>query len=205
MQRSQSSPVKDTVLASLRVAIASGLPAVRASATTLLARQGFTYDPDAPIMLIFNIPRGFALHVLESLQRKDRRIIVVTWSFSPEYCEDLWDFQLDGLIVGDGMTLEIATAITQVSQGARYRLTPARQTPLNQSERRILRLLARGYSNQQIAQQCSMQLQTIKNMVASIYRKLQLKNRSQAVLHYWGILHTLAHDASPPADSPSGQ
>jgi len=187
------------------VAIVCGLPTVIASAAAFLHQQGFEVDPTAPLCIMLDIPRGFALYSLESSQRVEHQIIVVTWSFCPEYNEDLWDMGVGGLIIGDGMTLEIAAAIARVRHGARYRMTPGMTTRLTQLERRVLRLLARGYPNQQIAHEINMQVQTVKNTLAAVYRKLGLKNRSEALLYYWGVWHTLAQETSSKTEYPFGR
>lgn len=52
--------------------------------------------------------------------------------------------------------------------------------PLSAQEERVLRLLAGGLSNQEIAQELIVSLNTIKTQVKSIYRKLQVHSRREA-------------------------
>ena len=53
--------------------------------------------------------------------------------------------------------------------------------PLTDRELEVLRLMAEGLSNQEIASQLVVALGTIKTHTASLYRKLNVASRSQAV------------------------
>ena len=52
--------------------------------------------------------------------------------------------------------------------------------PLSPQERRVLRLLAEGLSNPEIAQELVVSTNTIKTHVKSIYRKLNVTSRAEA-------------------------
>ncbi len=52
--------------------------------------------------------------------------------------------------------------------------------PLSPQEQRVLRLLAAGLSNPEIARELVVSTNTIKTQVKSIYRKLDVSNREQA-------------------------
>ncbi|MCI0713096.1 MAG: LuxR C-terminal-related transcriptional regulator [Chloroflexi bacterium] len=52
--------------------------------------------------------------------------------------------------------------------------------PLSEQERRVLRLLAAGLSNPEIAEQFVVSVNTVKTQVQSIYYKLNVSNRQQA-------------------------
>jgi NarL family two-component system response regulator LiaR len=47
----------------------------------------------------------------------------------------------------------------------------------------ILRLVAKGYSNSEIAHQLKISEKTIKSYMSSILSKLQLASRTQAAIH----------------------
>jgi len=55
--------------------------------------------------------------------------------------------------------------------------------PLTESEMAILRLVAQGVENQDIAQALNYSVYTISNRLRSIYQKLHVTNRTQAVLY----------------------
>ena len=52
--------------------------------------------------------------------------------------------------------------------------------PLSPQEQRVLRLLAAGRSNPEIAQELVVSVNTVKTQVQSIYRKLNVKSRWEA-------------------------
>jgi LuxR family maltose regulon positive regulatory protein len=53
--------------------------------------------------------------------------------------------------------------------------------PLSEREQEVLRLLAQGASNQEIAEQLVVTSATVKFHVSNILSKLQARNRTQAV------------------------
>jgi NarL family two-component system response regulator LiaR len=55
--------------------------------------------------------------------------------------------------------------------------------PLSERELEVLRLLARGMSNQEIADTLIIGEATVRSHVSSILRKLQLASRTQAALY----------------------
>jgi len=55
-------------------------------------------------------------------------------------------------------------------------------SPLTRRETEILRFIARGYMNKQIAKELGLSEQTIKNHLSSILRKLDVNDRTQAVV-----------------------
>jgi DNA-binding NarL/FixJ family response regulator len=53
---------------------------------------------------------------------------------------------------------------------------------LTAREEQVARLVATGLANRQIAQRLSISVQTVKNHIQSVYRKLHLNNRVQLSL-----------------------
>lgn len=54
---------------------------------------------------------------------------------------------------------------------------------LTQREQQILRLIAAGLSNDEIAQELYISINTVKTHIKQIYRKLDVRNRADAVTH----------------------
>lgn len=61
--------------------------------------------------------------------------------------------------------------------------TPSPETELPERDMEILRLLAKGLSNQDIAKQLHIAEKTVRNRLTIIYRTLHLENRTQAALY----------------------
>lgn len=167
-------------------ALCCGIASVSEALLAQLAGQGLAYDPTATLVLVLDTPRGYALARLEALEPR-RRAVVVTWSFCPEYLDDLWAAHPWVLLVGDGLTLDLAAALDLAARGERRRIPVTPPSSLTPMERRVLRLLARGLSNEQIAEQLQIQIQTVKNAATALYPKIGAPNRSAALLYYWGI------------------
>ena len=58
---------------------------------------------------------------------------------------------------------------------------PESRGPMSPREHKVLQLIARGWSNQQIADETHRSINTIEAQLKSIYRKLAVKSRTQAV------------------------
>ena len=54
--------------------------------------------------------------------------------------------------------------------------------PLSERELEVLRLFAEGLSNQEIADKLFISLGTVKAHSSNIYRKLDVRNRAQAII-----------------------
>ena len=69
---------------------------------------------------------------------------------------------------------------------------PAKEAGLSHREAEVVSLIVQGLSNDQIAEQCYLSLNTVKTYVRSAYRKMDVTTRAQAVA--WGIENGLKPD-----------
>ncbi len=53
---------------------------------------------------------------------------------------------------------------------------------LTEKETEILKLLIRGYDNREIAEALCVSIHTVKAHLTSVFRKLNVKNRTKAIL-----------------------
>ncbi len=73
---------------------------------------------------------------------------------------------------------------------------PLRKSALSEREMDVIRLIALGLTNRQIAKHLSLSEKTIKNHVSHIFRKLKITARTQAAIH------AISHNMLPAAESP---
>lgn len=149
-----------------------------------LKREHFTCT-NCSLTLILDQHVGFALKTL--LARSGERTVVVTDNPCPEYWEDLWSLKPQVLLAGGHSIKELIDALERAAKGERFRRVPHHESKLTPRERDILRLCAMSYKNEQIAEQLMLKGRTVKNNLNSIYSKLGLEHRGQAILYYWGM------------------
>jgi len=78
----------------------------------------------------------------------------------------------------------VAARVIQEVQGARYsELNPF--TELTDREMQVLKLIANGLSNREIAAQLTVSENTVKGHVSNILSKLHLADRTQAAIYAW--------------------
>ena len=94
-----------------------------------------------------------------------------------------------GILPADSSSEELIAAIHALAQGLIVgppRLLfesnePVERGPLTERELEVLGLLARGFANKQIAASLGISEHTVKFHVSSIYTKLDVNNRTEAV------------------------
>lgn len=86
-----------------------------------------------------------------------------------------------GEVAGGGapMSPEIATRVLTLFR--RSAVPAAEETPLTERERSLLGLLAEGHSYQSAAEAMEISINTVRNHVRSVYDKLHVHSRAQAV------------------------
>ena len=73
-------------------------------------------------------------------------------------------------------------AVREFTGVAREEARPAGEAPLTGRERRVLALLREGKTNAQIAAEAFISDKTVRNHLSSVYRKLGVSNRAQAIV-----------------------
>jgi DNA-binding NarL/FixJ family response regulator len=93
--------------------------------------------------------------------------------------------------IKDLLESELNAPFTMVSTDSDHEITftptkndfPRTAKKLNEREIEILELMVKGLENKKIAQELFMSEQTIKNHITSIFKKLEVKNRTHAVIY----------------------
>lgn len=144
------------------------------------------------LSLVVDAPRGHAWQALSaSSSAAVRRALVVTDSANAEYLEDLWDLGPCLLASNVRSVDELLLLVRRVVSEGRVRWTPLRPTELTPAERRVLRLVAAGHSNKEIARALDLSERTVHNALTRVFEKLALEGRTHAALQYWGLAQPL--------------
>ncbi len=163
-----------------------GLPALEVALIWKLEGEGLRLDPDAPLLLLFDIPCGFAFQQLAMREFGQAQVIVVTSNPCPDYSEDLWDLQPAGLLAAEQIDRGLMEVLDQVARGGRYRRMPPTRSSLTFTERALLQRVACGWDNHRIAEDLHVEDKTVRNSLTRVYGKVGVSNRVQAALYYWG-------------------
>jgi DNA-binding NarL/FixJ family response regulator len=195
----------------IRVLIVDDHPIVREGVTAVLERErdidvvgaadtigeglrlAAKFHPDV-ILLDLKLPDADAVDGVTSFASKNRGIVVFTAHDTDEDVFRAIRGGARGYLLKGSAAAEIARAIRQVHAGESY-LSPriaaklvkevtqprGRTGLLSARERGVLRLVAAGLSNRQIAEALSISERTVKFHVTAIFNKLGAENRAQAV------------------------
>ncbi len=133
------------------------------------------------------------------------RVVVYTWNFHPELIESARDKGVAGYLSKTLPARDLVDALEAVHAGevvvsdpprrARVALGldwPGRREGLTDREAEILALITQGKSNVEVARTTFLSPNTIKSYIRSVYRKIGVESRTQAVL--WGVEHGFAPD-----------
>jgi DNA-binding NarL/FixJ family response regulator len=88
-----------------------------------------------------------------------------------------------GFVPKDWPAREIAEAVRMVARGMTVfeELAPEPATKLSEREREVLDLIASGATNREIADELHLSPWTVKEYTGTVYRKLGVRNRTEAV------------------------
>ncbi|MDQ0191103.1 response regulator transcription factor [Alicyclobacillus cycloheptanicus] len=159
-----------------------------------------TAKPDVLLMDI-NMPMMGGVEATKRLQQQfpDVKIVILSIHDEAGYVLDTLKSGASGYLVKDGSVSELVRAIREVAAGYAYVHSHVAHTVLAQfqeyqevnnswkdiltaREMDVLREMASGKSNEQIAASLHITLKTVKNHVSSIFSKLYVTDRTQAVL-----------------------
>jgi two-component system response regulator NreC len=141
----------------------------------------------------------------------DAKVLVLSMQDDPRYVREAFAHGASGYVLKEAADTEVVEAVRQVAGGQQYlhpalgaRLleSEARQRdeeasdPLSEREREVLRLLALGHTNQEIAKLLYISVRTAESHRAHIMQKLRLGTRAELVRY--ALAHgLLEEDAAP--------
>jgi two-component system response regulator NreC len=156
-------------------------------------------SPDV-ILLDVTMPDATGIETIPQLlhERPETKILVLSMHDDPRYVLAAFGAGALGYVIKEAADAEVVTAVREVAAGRRY-LSPAlgarlataeadgharaEGDPLSDRECEILRLLALGHTNQEIAKMLYISVRTAETHRAHIMRKLQLETRADLVRH----------------------
>lgn len=133
------------------------------------------------------------------------RVVVYTWNFHPDLIASAQQHGAHGYLSKTLPARELVAALESVHAGQtvisdvapRARSAPGLDWPgrregLSDREAEVLALITQGKSNADVARLTYLSPNTVKSYIRTIYRKLGVTSRTQAVL--WGVQHGFTPD-----------
>lgn len=153
--------------------------------------------PDV-VLLDVVMPGRSGLEAAEEIisASKGARVLVLSMQDDPSYVREAFAAGASGYMLKEAADIELVQAVREVASGGRYvhptlgaRLAQAEveaarraaDDPLSEREREVLRLLALGHTNQEIAKQLYISVRTAETHRAHIMQKLGLGTRAELV------------------------
>ena len=152
-------------------------------------------DPDV-ILLDVNMPKMNGLEMLQKMKETGirRKVLILTIHNEVEYLLKAIEI---GYVLKDSELAVLRKAIFSVYHGENYiqpSLAPLLMKRLDSSvdeneegltkrEMEVLKLIAEGLFNKEIADKLSISEKTVKNHVSNIFRKINVSDRTQAAVY----------------------
>ena len=158
-----------------------------------------TTAPDVVLMDVM-MPEQSGIEALPQLlhERPEAKVLVLSMQDDPRYVREAFEAGARGYVLKEAADAEVVAAIREVAGGGRYvhpelgarmiaaetaERRRAEEDPLSDREREVLRLLALGHTNQEIAKQLYISVRTAETHRAHIMQKLRLSSRADLVRH----------------------
>jgi two-component system response regulator NreC len=153
--------------------------------------------PDV-ILLDVVMPGESGVEVLPRLleESPETKVLVLSMQDDPSYVREAFAAGARGYVLKEAADEEVVSAVREIAKGGRYvhptlgarmvvaeaeERAAAEADPLSEREREVLRLLALGHTNQEIAQQLYISVRTAESHRAHIMQKLRLATRAELV------------------------
>lgn len=156
------------------------------------------------ILMDLSMPRMSGMEAIREIKKRypGTRVIALTVHKTEEYLHTTLQAGADGYVLKDATHAELVLAIKNVMKGKSY-LSPGvsekviegylqgkegviADSPwqtLSQREREVLKLIAEGYKNKEIAQDLCISLKTVEKHRANLMKKLDLHNAAALTVY----------------------
>ena len=153
--------------------------------------------PDV-VLLDVTMPGESGIDGLPKLlhEAPETRVLMLSMEDDPSYVREAFAAGARGYVLKEAIDAEVVAAVREVAAGNRYvhpalgaRMVAAdaaaqavaASDPLSDRERQVLKLLALGHTNQEIAKRLFISVRTAETHRAHIMRKLHLSTRAELV------------------------
>lgn len=155
--------------------------------------------PDV-LLLDINMPKANGIEVLKTIKEKNIsvKVLILTVHNEVDYLIRAVDIGVDGYILKNYGSAELKKAIMSIINGESYiqpDLIPALNSRLvsrndcmgkiellTRRELEVLIFVATGMFNKEIAEKMSISERTVKNHISSIFKKIDVADRTQAAV-----------------------
>ncbi|HCM3677637.1 TPA: response regulator transcription factor [Salmonella enterica subsp. enterica serovar Enteritidis] len=149
--------------------------------------------PDALVMLDSSLDAEFCREVLQRTvqQFPEVKIIITAMDGSQKWLHEVMQFNVQAVVPRDSDAETFVLALNAVARGMMFlpgdwlnstELESRDIKALSARQREILQMLAAGESNKQIGRALNISTGTVKAHLESLYRRLDVKNRTQAAM-----------------------
>ncbi|EJM2010291.1 response regulator transcription factor [Salmonella enterica] len=149
--------------------------------------------PDALVMLDSGLDAEFCREVLQRTvqQFPEVKIIITAMDGSQKWLHEVMQFNVQAVVPRDSDAETFVLALNAVARGMMFLpgdwlnstgLESRDIKALSARQREILQMLAAGESNKQIGRALNISTGTVKAHLESLYRRLDVKNRTQAAM-----------------------
>lgn len=149
--------------------------------------------PDALVMLDSDLDAEFCREVLQRIAQQfpEVKIIITAMDGSQKWLHEVMQFNVQAVVPRDSDAETFVLALNAVARGMMFlpgdwlnstELESRDIKALSARQREILQMLAAGESNKQIGRALNISTGTVKAHLESLYRRLDVKNRTPAAM-----------------------
>jgi two-component system, NarL family, response regulator NreC len=155
------------------------------------------HEPDVILMDIVMLgASGIEATPAVLKEAPEAKVLMLSMEDDPRYVREAFSAGASGYVLKEGADAEVVDAVREVSNGGRYvhpalgaklvaaearEQAEADEDPLSDREREVLRMLALGHTNQEIAKMLYLSVRTVESHRAHIMQKLVLSTRAELV------------------------
>ncbi|MCH1868507.1 response regulator transcription factor [Nocardioides sp. CFH 31398] len=175
------------------------------------------HDPDVEVDVVlydtYALPGEASIDLDRALAGSDARLVVYSWNVDPDVAERALAAGASGVVSKAASAETLVESLERIhageelvvlgepgvrgdaaagDDGAAPGRWPGHDHGLSPRESEVLALICMGLSNVEVAERAVLGANTVKSYVRSLYRKIGVTTRAQAIL--WGVEHGFLPD-----------